>query len=304
MPGTVVIVNVGQGDCTVAVDQETRAGLLVDCNRGHHGAAISELEKLGFSELSAAVVTHTHLDHFEGVIEVIEILKERFTGTLYYNHDHFISVHQSASGWTFNKPKLIGLLRRALSFEPRLQRAQPDIGPQTLGAMTWTLLAPTHPQLTRAIVEGNPNFASAIVLIEFGDRSVVIGGDAPLEVWRAVQDQLPEKSIVRWPHHGGKIAGSHDDLFDLLNPSDVIVSVGATNTYGHPDDDFFAAASRSNCRLRCTQATRKCGPPSEEDMCAGSIRIDFGAGGRPGIQASRADHDAYVSGLASPRCLD
>lgn len=303
MPGTVVIVDVGQGDCTIAVDSETGKGLLVDCNTGHYGAAISELERLGFSELSAAIVTHSHLDHFEGVIEAIEILKERFTGKLHYNHDTFIAAHKHEDGWKYNKPKLIGLLRRALSLEPRLQRAQPDIGTQTLGTMTWTLLSPTHSQLTEAIITHNPNFASAIVLIEFEDQSVVIGGDAPLKVWKAVQDQLPENSIVRWPHHGGGIAGSQDDLFALLDPSDILVSVGSTNAHGHPSEAFFAAASGHRSRLRCTEATKKCDHGGGGDMCAGSIRIVFETGRNPQFQTSRPDHDNYINNLDTPRCL-
>lgn len=304
MPGSVVIVDVGQGDCTIAVDGETKEGILVDCNTGCCDTAISELEKLELSELSAAIVTHSHLDHFEGVIETIEILKERFTGKFYFNHDSFISVHQNADGWEYNESKVLALLRRTLEFESQLQRAQPDIGLQELGTMTWTLLSPTHSQLTKAIVKGNPNFASAIVLIEFEGHSVVIGGDAPLQVWRAVQDQLPKKSIVRWPHHGGAIAGSHHDLFDLLDPSHVLVSVGAGNSYGHPSEDFFTAARGHASRLRCTQATKKCDPANEGGMCAGSIRIEFEAGREPHIQTSRPNHNDYINTLGTPRCLD
>ncbi|MCQ3812240.1 MAG: MBL fold metallo-hydrolase [Acidimicrobiia bacterium] len=304
MPGTVVIVDVGQGDCTIVVDRDTKKGLLVDCSAGHYGTAISELEGLEFSELSAAIVTHSHLDHFEGVIETIEILKERFTGTLHYNHDSFISAHQHEDGWKYNKPKLIGLLRRAYSFQPRLQRAQPDIGTQELGTMTWTLLSPTHSQLTEAIIKGNPNLASAIMVIDIDGQSVVIGGDAPLKVWKAIQGQLPEHSIVRWPHHGGRIAGSHDDLFALLNPSDVLISVGSTNTYGHPSEDFFVAASGHGSRLRCTQATKKCDSGSEGGMCAGSIRIVFDTDREPQFHTSRPNHNNFIKHLDTPRCLD
>ena len=36
-----VIVDVGQGDCTVAVDRDTKEALLIDCNEDHHLKAFS-----------------------------------------------------------------------------------------------------------------------------------------------------------------------------------------------------------------------------------------------------------------------
>ena len=307
MPATVMIVDVGQGDCTVAVDSETKNALLVDCNAGHHEAAVAALEELDFSELSAAVVTHSHLDHFGGVLDVLEQLEERFTGMLYYNHDTLATMPRHTDGSDDNKPKVRALLRRFLElFEERVSRAHSDIPPQTLGTMTWTLLAPSYTQLIRAVASGNPNLASGIVLIESEGRSVVVGGDAQLEVWKAVQAELPSQSIVRWPHHGGKISessGGHRSLLRLLNPTAVLVSVGANNQYDHPSDDFFTAMAGHSSRLLCTQVTGKCTVDRPSGQCAGSIRIHLASGSEAQPTPSRPDHDAFVRMLGAARCL-
>src|SRR5215218_6905536 len=91
MTATVACIDVGQGDCTVAVDHETGEGLLIDCRIGHHGEALREFDYLGLAELRAAIVSHTQLDHFGGVLDVLEALADRFTGTLHFNHDSFMA---------------------------------------------------------------------------------------------------------------------------------------------------------------------------------------------------------------------
>ena len=86
------MVNVGQGDCTVVVDGPTKQALLIDCNSHFDLNAVAALNRLRFSELSAAVVTHSHLDHFGGVLDVPSRLEDRFTGVLYVNHDTILAM--------------------------------------------------------------------------------------------------------------------------------------------------------------------------------------------------------------------
>ena len=302
MPATLMVVDVGQGDCTIAVDHGTKRALLVDCNQGHHEQAIAALESLEFTELCAAVVTHSHTDHFGGVLDVLDELKERFTGVLFLNHDSLLAM----PGTIKNKNIVRALLTRALELEHRISRAHDDIGPQTLGTTTWTLLAPSYPQLLRAVAAGQPNLASTIVLIESANKSVIIGGDAQIDSWEAVQSRLPKGSIVRWPHHGGRISrsqGAHQSLLQMLNPISVLVSVGADNAYSHPSDEFFQAVKHHGSQLLCTEATAQCTAGGAGKVCAGSIRIQLTSGSGPLPQPSRHAHPAFILGLGSARCI-
>ena len=304
MPATVTIVNVGQGDCTVVVDSKTHRALLIDCNRGHHEQAIGALESLGFTELCAAVVTHSHDDHFGGVIDVLEELQERFTGVLYLNHDTLLAM----PGTHANKTRVRALINRALQLEldQRISPANSDLRPQTLGTTTWTLLAPSYGQLLRAVEAGNPNMASGIVLIKSAGRHVIIGGDALIDTWKALESRLPKRSIVRWPHHGGHIASRGDaqrTLFQLLEPAGVLISVGANNPYSHPSQEFFNARAAHRCQLLCTQATAKC-TGGEGEPCAGSIQVTLRRFRAPTLVSSTPNHDAFVRALAHAQCIE
>ena len=303
MTATLMIVDVDQGDCTIAVDSETKRALLVDCNRGHHQQAIAALQSLGFTELCAAVVTHSHSDHFGGVLDVLEELHERFTGVLFLNHDTLLAM----PGTTKNKNILRAVLTRALELGDRVSRAHADLGTQTLGTTTWTLLAPSYPQLLRAVAAGQPNLASGIVLIESEGKSVIVGGDAQIDAWKDAESRLPTGSIVRWPHHGGEISrsrGAHQSLLQLLDPTAVLISVGARNRYSQPSNEFFEAIKDHGGQLLCTQATAKCTAGGAGKVCAGSIRVALTTGSSPQPQTSTPDHKTFVQGLGSAQCIE
>lgn len=305
MPATVVIVDVDQGDCTIAVDHDTKQALLIDCNERHHLKALAALKELGYSELTAVVVTHSHIDHFGGVLDVLAHLPGHFTGSLYFNHDTLLAIPRSSDESEDTKTKVRALLRRTLEYSDQVVRAQPDIGPQTLGSMTWRLLAPSYPQLIRAVALGNPNLASGIVVIESEGRTVVVGGDAPLETWQQVKKGLPTRSIVRWPHHGGSISKSDTGqatLLELLDPEAVLVSVGANNRYKLPSDEFFTAVAVHGSRLLCTQATTKC-TGTTGSQCAGSIKIELTSTSKANPIPARLNHVTFVQNLNAARCL-
>ncbi|WP_419932314.1 ComEC/Rec2 family competence protein [Candidatus Poriferisodalis sp.] len=305
MSASVMVVDVGQGDCTVAVDTATGHALIVDCNIGCYEQAIIALGQLGFTEVRAAVVTHSHMDHFGGMIEVLTSLEERFTGVLYLNHDTMIA----NPGTVESRTGLKGLLKRALVYGDRVSRAHADIGRQQLGDTTsWTLLAPTYPQLLRAVAAGQPNAGSGIVLIESEGRSAIIGGDAQISAWREAIRMMPSRSIVRWPHHGGKIgsvvsADAHGELFQLLDPAAVLVSVGANNNHGHPSPEFFRAAQSHNSQLLCTQVTAQCTGGTPGGVCAGSIRVDLAGSRPPHPTPSEPNHSAFVQQLPNAHCV-
>lgn len=304
MPGTVVIVDVGQGDCTIAVDHDTNKALLIDCNERYHLEALAALEKLGYSELTAVVVTHSHIDHFGGVLDVLAHLPG-FKGRLHFNHDTLLAMPRSSDESEDNKSKLRALLRRMLVYSDQFVRAQSDIGPQTLGSITWRLLAPSYPQLIRAVALGNANLASGIIVIESEGKTVVVGGDAPLEIWQQVKEDLPTRSIVRWPHHGGSISKSDTGqatLLELLDPEAVLVSVGANNIHKLPSDEFFTAVAAHGSRLLCTQATTKC-TGATGSQCAGSIQIHLTSTSGVKLNPERANHYNFVRNLPAARCI-
>jgi competence protein ComEC len=308
MTATIAFVDVGQGDCTVAVDDVTGQGLLIDCRSGQHPQAVAEFERLGLTELRAAIVSHSQMDHFGGVLDVLETLAERFTGTLHFNHDSLMATPVAGPDRKVAGQKLRALINRAREYGNRVRRANAGDSQQMAGSIAAELLAPAYDDILAAIDNGDPNRASGIVLLRVGaDDCMIVGGDAPLVTWERIADRLPKGCVVRWPHHGGGIgpqADTHQRLRDLLEPSVIVVSVGAGNSHGHPTSAFFAAAGGRPGQLLCTQATASClagGTPARS--CAGTIRIYADGSGTPSIVPDTADHRALVASLGNAQCL-
>jgi beta-lactamase superfamily II metal-dependent hydrolase len=307
MTATIACVDVGQGDCTVAVDDQTGEAILIDCRGGQHHLAVEELRRLGLTELRAAIVSHTQHDHFGGVLDALEELADRFTGTLHFNQDSLMATPVAGDERKVAGRKLRALIHRAREFGERVKRAEEDItAPGTVGSIHWELLAPTYDEILAAIEKGDPNLASGVVLIQVGDDDVLIGGDAQLITWERIADRLPKGSVVRWPHHGGALGRGADAdarVLALLQPATVIVSVGAANGDGHPTGSFFAAVGGQPGRLLCTQATPACvagGGPG--GVCAGTIRIRADGSGSPAVVPSPPDHAAVIAAFGNGQC--
>jgi competence protein ComEC len=310
MRATISCVDVGQGDATVAVDHTIGAALVIDCRQGHHGEVVAELRRLGAKTLAIALVTHSHMDHFGGVLDVLEELGEEFGGDLYLNHDTLMAIPVPGDDRGVAGRKLRALLTRAREFGSRVHRAEVPADGSGLGGkvgdISWTLLAPTFDDAATALTSGNPNLASGVVLLTLGEDNFVIGADAQAPTWSRLRHALPKEAVVRWPHHGGALSADPDDvskLFDALRPAVVLVSVGATNAHGHPTEEFFSAAGGRPGRLYCTQATPACvagaGPGG---VCAGTIRVESNGDGHPSVLPAASNHGQVVAAFGNGRC--
>jgi competence protein ComEC len=85
---------------------------------------------------------------------------------------------------------------------------------------------------------GNPNDSAVVLLASYGKVDALLTADAEGSV--TVPIRPPPVEILKVAHHGS------DDSFlpgllDLLRPSVAVVSVGRSNTYGHPTPATMAA---------------------------------------------------------------
>src|SRR5689334_338722 len=77
--------NVGQGDCTFAIDHRTRSAILIDCPSGSVKALVGVAQREN-AVLDTAIVTHWDLDHYGGIARAAAALSAR---QVLYNHDTF-----------------------------------------------------------------------------------------------------------------------------------------------------------------------------------------------------------------------
>jgi competence protein ComEC len=302
---TVTFLEVGQGDCTIVIDHESSLAMLIDCPRGAERIAVDEIQRHG-AELDTALVTHSHLDHFGGVLDAVEALGCR---RLLYNHDTFLAQPRLVmdDGTERRDPAVVASLRRVVELSND-QLWPATLGTNgTLGRTTYSVISPRHRDLTQAIISSKPNIASGIVVVATDGVRVLIGGDADASIWRELLQEsiLPTVAAVRWPHHGAdldtNVPGLATALMNELAPEIVVVSVGANNSYDHPADSFFDTVRPSPAQLMCTNATSKCAA-ADAQPCARTVSLHISAGSFTSTPAP-ASHDARVRLFPSPRCL-
>lgn len=214
---TVSFIDVGQGNCTLVKSGDS--AMLIDAGEVDKGKdVVSYLKALKIKKLDYIIVSHQHSDHMGGIVEVlnsdIEVGKiimpkipEKLTPTSYTYTNLLTSIKEK------------GLLVRAARDEEFY------VGNVTVN--------------TYAMKEDYSDLNNYSVVTKFKTNagSFIIMGD--LE--KAAEKELLNKNadlsvdVILLGHHGSS-SSSGDKLLKSVNPSCAVISVGANNKYGHPND--------------------------------------------------------------------
>jgi competence protein ComEC len=326
MDAVVALLNIGQGDCTVAIDREARAGIIVDCPGGRHSLALGALSALGASSVALAVISHSHWDHSGGMLKVVTNIPSR---EVRFNFDKIIVADARA------KIKLLSMLRSFVGLRDRgvkLHHAYAgDCG--QVGVISWRALAPTHDQILQALLDQDPNHASVILMLTVGRLRVLVPGDADGRSWRGVLERGEDvrADIIKVPHHGGSLPAGADraslsEVLDAVDASYSIISVGSSNSYGHPDPGTLRELQRrrDHTRVMCTQVNATClgvgtlprneaselpqatliesAPRPGEYPCAGTIVVEVQNAGWT-VMPDIPKHRRVIDALDNPMCL-
>jgi len=178
------------------------------------------LEEIGATKLDFIVVTHNHKDHYEGVTNLLEGLEDNFAkGTEYWCSD---------------------LYREGLLYEKHLSGLAKKIqhGVCLCSGMKIKIENAEFKVLSPPIIDDevdfydpdldyiNYNNSSVVILIEYGDSSVLLAADAQyasqkymIEKWG---DDL-EAHALKVPHHG-HYQEYWDKFLDVVKPKYIIIS--------------------------------------------------------------------------------
>ncbi len=258
--------DVGQGDCSIFVDEEARRAIVIDAPGAARDSVEAALTAAGVPRPDLVLITHSDSDHVSGVVGMV---RERGANEVRWNADRALpSDSEERTRWRSQSRALAGLEDKEIRVGPATDGVS-----GTIGSMTFRILSPSHAMVTMAQVLPLPNRASAIVRIEAGDCVFLVGGDADSEGWgRLITAQADIRAdVFRVPHHGGEITQDSSSRYDvtwdqLLKVVDArlhVVSVGTGNSHGHPIRDALVALGRRahRARVMCTEVNA---------MCAGS----------------------------------
>jgi competence protein ComEC len=188
-------------------------------------------------ELEAVVLSHPHPDHYLGLGSTLARVPPRA----------FWDTGQGeVEGTRGAYAALLADLRRR-----RVPVLRPNelCGARTIGGAVFEVLAPC-PGLT---ADRGANDNSFVVRIRFGDRAILLMGDAEHQEEAELAARLGpggglRADVLKVGHHGSRTSSS-PALLDAVAPNVAVISCGVRNRFGHPHAPTLEALMRSGARV-------------------------------------------------------
>lgn len=316
--------DIGQGDSIVVLLPEEGKAVLVDCPKYRQGTVFKFLRDHHITEITLAVLTHTHRDHAGHFVDLIENF--RANGGTVHSVAYLPTLVTGKEDTSENRQLLVGLAKmETMGVHLRLS-LYPDLQVRLPGDVMVEALHPTLGEATMAAGRLKPNEGSVALKVWYKGHTVLLTGDlAGPGLESIVPRGAANVDAIQVPHHG-----AWDDALPTLirqaNAKYAVVSVGTQNDYDHPTEQTFQALRETSARVACTQATGRCVPrPTvvRDDVlplipvrnrfgmgqdnaracpCAGTVFIEMSSNGVE-LHPDKDSHSRVISVMTTPSCM-
>lgn len=259
--------DVGQGTSNVILIGN-RSALVIDTGKRASDLRLL-LHHLNVDTLSLLAISHLDSDHAGGAPAMLTQFRGKI-GLVCYPNDHRV---RETPFWK----KLQKELNDGSIDRDQLIRMEYEKSPKTLWRSTalgaeLKVFSPTFGENQEAMESEDTNAMSGVLVMKVGDHRVVFPGDSSTEQWREIRKRRGSPldcEAIAVPHHAGIIWPRHWNATqrqaelqwlytDGVRPGIAIISVGTSNSDGHPREEVVRTLRNLGVTVLCTQITNQC----------------------------------------------
>ncbi len=224
----VKVYDVGQGD-SIFIRTPDNYKILVD--GGPNNKVVDYLNKdLGLNDRSIDLIVSTHpqADHMTGLIETLKKfqVKKVIASNVTNSTAQFKLWNDTLSNNHLKLDYVYAGESITLSDQVTLQILWPSS---------------PNPKVT------NLNDAAVVIKLSYGSFDMLLTADADMNS-QPYTTSTNHIEVLKVPHHGSRTA-LREDFLKQLSPDASVISVGAHNTYGHPNADLVTLLSRNTKKI-------------------------------------------------------
>jgi len=221
----VSFLDVGQGDA-ILTQTPTHQDILVDGGPNSQNLNLELGRKMPFWDrtIDLVVLTHPHADHITGLLDILQ--RYRVKQVLFTDLDYQSPLYDE---WL----RLIE--EEGIEYTFAQAGQQIDLGTE---GVTIEVLNPANPLPDNADIDLDD--IGVVLRVCLGDVSFLLTADVSQEVELELMKRranLPS-TVLKAGHHGSSTSTSPGFL-TAVDPHIVVISVGADNTFGHPDEEVI-----------------------------------------------------------------
>ncbi len=220
--GSITMLAVGNGSCYIL--ESDREVILFDVGSGNHygigdTTIVPALRTLGILNVPTIILSHGDIDHFSGIIEVMNTMETKRLIVPTHLLDKLSNEPFGSVAWMLNEVEHMGIeiLGVQHGFEYTVGNAH----------MRW--ISPPSD-----VTFDSENDRSSVIHISIGDRRILLTGDIQKDAISWLLDNETVDSlhadILELPHHGSW-SDTAATFVEIVNPDIVLQSTGPTRLY-------------------------------------------------------------------------